>query len=241
MKEVEFKILSNREIAKDVFEMVLDGDTGEIRAPGQFVEIALPGKYLRRPISICDYEKNRLTLVYKVVGHGTEDMSYMEKGEFLKVLISLGNGYKTSAIPDGAVLAGGGVGVPPLYALCKKLVAENKHPYVALGFNTKDDVFYVEKFRALGVPVNVTTVDGSYGAKGFVTAIIGSHNYACCCGPEPMLRAVYNAVEDGQFSFEARMGCGFGACMGCSKRTKNGFKRVCKDGPIFTYDEILWD
>ncbi|MGP1589257.1 MAG: dihydroorotate dehydrogenase electron transfer subunit [Oribacterium sp.] len=240
MKEVEYKIISNREIARDVFRMELDGDTEAIRTPGQFVELRLPGHYLRRPISVCDWSKDRLLLIYKVVGQGTEDMSYLEGGSYLSALTGLGNGYDSSAVPDRPVLAGGGVGVPPLYALCKRLVQENKHPYVALGFNSREDVFYEGEFRALGVPVNVTTVDGSYGHRGFVTDILGSHDYALCCGPLPMLRAVSARVKGGQFSFEARMGCGFGACMGCSMETRNGAKRVCKEGPVFDREEILW-
>ncbi len=240
MKEVEYKVLSNREIAKDVFRMELDGDSSDIKLPGQFVEVQLPGRFLRRPISVCDWTKGRLVLIYKVVGQGTEDMSYLEEGTYLKILTGLGNGYDIASIPDSPVLAGGGVGVPPLYALCKRLVQENKHPYVALGFNTKADVFYEEEFRALGVPVNVSTVDGSYGHEGFVTDILGSHDYALSCGPLPMLKAVSNKVKGGQFSFEARMGCGFGACMGCSMETKNGPKRVCKEGPVFDREEIIW-
>ncbi|MBE6004842.1 MAG: dihydroorotate dehydrogenase electron transfer subunit [Lachnospiraceae bacterium] len=240
MKDVEFKILTNEPLTGDIFRMTLDGDTSDIRRPGQFVEIAIPGRYLRRPISVCDWSDNRLTLIYKVVGEGTEDLSYMEPGDYISALTGLGNGYDLKKIPKNPVIAGGGVGVPPMYALAKELKKTGITPYVALGFNTKDDVFYEAEFKALGVPVNVATVDGSYGAKGFVTDIIGDHDYALCCGPEPMLKAVYDVVKDGQFSFEARMGCGFGACMGCSKKTKTGFKRVCKDGPIFMMEEIAW-
>ena len=240
MKEVEYKILENREIARDVFRMVLDGETDAITAPGQFVDLSIPGRFLRRPISVCDWEKGKLTLIYKVVGHGTEDLSFMEAGGYLKALTGLGNGYSISRIPKDAVLAGGGVGVPPLYALAKLMTRAGKHPYVALGFNTKEDVFYVEEFRKLGVTVNAATVDGSFGAKGFVTDLIGPRKYAVCCGPEPMLRAVYQMVDGGQFSFEARMGCGFGACMGCSMKTTGGYKRVCADGPVFDYAEICF-
>lgn len=240
MKDVEFKILTNEPLTGDIFRMTLDGDTSDIKRPGQFVEISVPGRYLRRPISVCDWSDNKLTLIYKVVGEGTEDLSYMEPGDYIKALTGLGNGYDLKKIPKNPVIAGGGVGVPPMYALAKELKKIGITPYVALGFNTKDDVFYEAEFKALGVPVNVATVDGSYGAKGFVTDIIGVHDYALCCGPEPMLKAVYNVVKDGQFSFEARMGCGFGACMGCSKKTKTGFKRVCKDGPIFMMEEIAW-
>lgn len=240
MKEREFKILENRPLAKDVYLLKLDGDCSAIQRPGQFVEVEIPGKYLRRPISVCDVEGDQLTLIYKVLGQGTELLSYKEEGEYLSLLTGLGNGYNLSKVPDHPVLCGGGVGVPPLYYLCKKLVQEKKHPYVALGFKSKEDVFFEEEFRALSVPINITTEDGSYGAKGFVTSILGQHDYALCCGPEPMLKAVYQEVKDGQFSFEERMGCGFGACMGCSRKMKTGMKRICKDGPVFSYDEILW-
>ena len=164
----------------------------------------------------------------------------MEEGEYLSILTGLGNGYSVEDAPKNPVLCGGGVGVPPLYYLCKKLVEAGKHPYVALGFRAKEDVFFEEEFRALGVPVNVATEDGSHGQKGFVTSLLGNHNYAMVCGPEPMLRAVYEKVEGGQFSFEERMGCGFGACMGCSRKMKSGMKRICKDGPVFTWEEIEW-
>ena len=240
MQECEFKILENKMIAKEVFLMKLDGDCSEFTAPGQFCEIKIPGKYLRRPISVCDVSENTLTLIYKVLGEGTEELSCMEEGEYLSILTGLGNGYSVEDAPKNPVLCGGGVGVPPLYYLCKNLVEAGKHPYVALGFRSKEDVFFEEEFRALGVPVNVATEDGSYGQKGFVTALLGNHNYAMVCGPEPMLRAVHEKVEGGQFSFEERMGCGFGACMGCSRKMKSGMKRICKDGPVFTWEEIEW-
>ena len=240
MQECEFKILENKMIAKEVFLMKLDGDCSEFTAPGQFCEIKIPGKYLRRPISVCDVSENTLTLIYKVLGEGTEELSCMEEGEYLSILTGLGNGYSVEDAPKNPVLCGGGVGVPPLYYLCKKLVEAGKHPYVALGFHSKEDVFFEEEFRALGVPVNVATEDGSQGQKGFVTALLGNHNYAMVCGPEPMLRAVHEKVEGGQFSFEERMGCGFGACMGCSRKMKSGMKRICKDGPVFAWEEIEW-
>ena len=240
MQECEFKILENKMIAKEVFLMKLDGDCSEFTAPGQFCEIKIPGKYLRRPISVCDVSENTLSLIYKVLGEGTEELSCMEEGEYLNILTGLGNGYSVEDAPKNPVLCGGGVGVPPLYYLCKKLVEAGKHPYVALGFRSKEDVFFEEEFRALGVPVNVATEDGSYGMKGFVTSLLGKHNYAMACGPEPMLRAVHEKVEDGQFSLEERMGCGFGACMGCSRKMKSGMKRICKDGPVFAWEEIEW-
>ena len=240
MQECEFKILENKMIAKEVFLMKLDGDCSEFTAPGQFCEIKIPGKYLRRPISVCDVSENTLTLIYKVLGEGTEELSCMEEGEYLSILTGLGNGYSVEDAPKNPVLCGGGVGVPPLYYLCKKLLEAGKHPYVALGFRSKEDVFFEEEFRALGVPVNVATEDGSHGQKGFVTSLLGNHSYAMVCGPEPMLRAVHEKVEGGQFSFEERMGCGFGACMGCSRKMKSGMKRICKDGPVFTWEEIEW-
>lgn len=240
MRDIEYKVLSNREIARDVFCIELDGDCSDITAPGQFVELKIPGRYLRRPISVCDWSENRLKLIYKVLGKGTEDMSYLESGSYITALSGLGNGFNIKAVPDRPVLAGGGVGVPPLYALCKRLIEMGRHPYVALGFNSSEDVFYEEEFRALGVPVNIATVDGSYGHRGLVTELIGQHDYALCCGPLPMLKAMHERVKGGQFSLEARMGCGFGACMGCSIETKSGAKRVCKEGPVFMREELIW-
>ena len=242
MKQGYFEIIANEKIAKSVFKMTLCGDTEGIR-PGQFVNIKLDGFYLRRPISVCDCEKNKLTIIYKVVGDGTELMSGMLKGEKLDVLTNLGNGYDTSLSGDCPVLLGGGVGVPPLYMLAKALVAENKKVRVVLGFNTKDEVFCEDEFRALGCETSVTTADGSYGIKGFVTdALPESYSYFYTCGPEPMLKAVYKKTKtSGQMSFEERMGCGFGACMGCSCKTLTGNKRICKEGPVMKKEEILWE
>ena len=242
MERVVFKIKDNKKIAKNVFEVKLEGNTDAITKSGQFVNIQLDGLYLRRPISVCDYSKNSLTLVYKVVGKGTEQLSQMEKGD-LDVLVGLGNGYETENSGKEPVLIGGGVGVPPLFNLCKKLIAEGKKPSVILGFNTKDEIFYEEEFKKLGVNVYVTTVNGEYGIKGFVTDALKNINYTYfyTCGPEPMLKAVYNATTtSGQFSFEERMGCGFGACMGCTCKTKYGNKRICKDGPVLVKEEIIW-
>ena len=220
------------------------GDVSAIERPGQFVNIAIDGLFLRRPISVCDVEDNVLTIIYKVVGKGTEKMSYMKGGEILDILTGLGNGYFTDLSGEKPLLVGGGVGVPPMYKLCKDLIKEGKEPTVILGFNTKSEVFYENEFKALGVTVFVTTVDGSYGIKGFVTDAIkevGEYTYLYTCGPEPMLKALYNAVTtSGQFSFEERMGCGFGACMGCSCKTKYGNKRICKDGPVLVKEEIIW-
>ena len=224
--------------------MVLSGDTSDITASGQFVNILLDGLFLRRPISVCDCEGGVLTLIYKVVGKGTDKMSKMGIGEKLDILTGLGNGYDLSTAGDRPLLIGGGVGVPPMYMLAKKLCEQGKKVSVILGFNTKGEVFYEDEFRALGCDVTVTTVDGSHGEKGFVTGAMknGEYSYFYTCGPEPMLKAVYGASDtSGQFSFEERMGCGFGACMGCSCKTLTGNKRICKEGPVMKKEEILWE
>ena len=241
MFDTVFEVATNREIARGTYEMVLLGDTQGIR-PGQFVNLRLEGFYLRRPISVCDYGDDCLTLIYKVVGHGTEYMAGLKKGVKIDALTGLGNGYDTSVSGDRPLLIGGGAGVPPLYALAKKLLSEGRTPGAILGFNTKDEVFYEDKFRTLGIDTYVTTVDGSYGIRGFVTdAMDLDYTYFYTCGPEPMLQAVYNkSVTSGQFSLEERMGCGFGACMGCTCKTKTGHKRICKDGPVLTKEELAW-
>ncbi len=243
MKQEIFTVLTNEKIAKDVFRMTLKGNTEAITATGQFVNILIEGKFLRRPISVCDWDKDSLTLIYKVVGEGTKEMSAYGAGKTLDILTGLGNGYDTTLSGDEPLLVGGGVGVPPVYGLCKKLVAEGKKPTVILGFNSADDVFYKEEFEALGATVFVTTADGSMGIRGFVTDAMKdiSYTHFYTCGPEPMLKALYKATEtDGQFSFEERMGCGFGACMGCSCKTITGYKRICKEGPVMRKGEILW-
>ena len=242
MKQGIYEIKSNVKIAKDVYKMVLVGDTSAITAPGQFVNILLEGKYLRRPISICDWDGESITLIYKVVGNGTEQMAEMKEGS-LDLLVGLGNGYNTAKSGDQPLLIGGGVGVPPLYGLCKALITEGKKPQVVLGFNTAEEVFLAEEFAALGAEVTVATADGSLGVKGFVTTAMESltYDYFFTCGPEPMFRAIEGAVGvSGQYSFEERMGCGFGACMGCSCKTKYGNKRICKDGPVLEREEIIW-
>ena len=243
MKQSIFTIVENKALTKDVFKMVLEGDTSAITAPGQFVNIQLAGKFLRRPISVCDWNETTLTIIYKVVGHGTEAMCVMVPGEKLDILTGLGNGYDLSLCGDNPVLLGGGVGVPPMYGLAKALVREGIVPTVVLGFNTESEIFYENEFKALGCAVTVTTVDGSYGVKGFVTdALPENYSHFCTCGPEPMLKAVYKAtVTSGQMSFEERMGCGFGACMGCSCKTLTGYKRICKEGPVMKKEEILWN
>lgn len=243
MKQSVFEIVSNTALTDSVYKMVLRGDTSAITAPGQFVNIRLEGMFLRRPISVCDYDSDTLTIVYKVVGKGTEAMRAMTAGTELDILTGLGNGYDLSVSGGEPVLMGGGVGVPPMYNLAKKLLAQGKKVSVILGFNTKSEIFYEEEFKALGCDVTVTTVDGSYGVKGFVTTPLADmdYTYFYTCGPEPMLKAVYNATNvSGQFSFEERMGCGFGACMGCSCKTKYGNKRICKDGPVLVKEEIIW-
>ena len=243
MKQSIFEILENTALTKDVFKMVLSGDTSDITASGQFVNIQLEGLYLRRPISVCDWDDKTLTIVYKVVGKGTEAMSKMAPGVKLDVLTGLGNGYDLTKAGDKPVLLGGGVGVPPMYGCAKKLVELGIKPTVILGFNVKDEIFYEEEFKALGCDTIVTTVDGSYGVKGFVTnALPEGYTHFYTCGPEPMLKAVYKATTtSGQMSFEERMGCGFGACMGCSCKTLTGYKRICKDGPVMMKEEILWE
>ena len=238
-----YKILSNEKIAKSVYKMVLEGDTSAITAPGQFINIKLDGKFLRRPISICDSDERTITVIYKVVGEGTEQMSDMCPDETLDVLVGLGNGYDTNESGSSPLLLGGGVGVPPLYKLAKKLISEGKKVSVVLGFNTADEVFYETEFKALGADVKVATADGSYGIKGFVTDVLKDidYTYFFTCGPEPMLKAIEKTVTtSGQYSFEERMGCGFGACMGCTCKTKYGNKRICKDGPVLKREEIIW-
>ena len=244
MKQTIFTIIENIPLTDTVFRMVLEGDTSAITAPGQFVNIQLDGLYLRRPISVCDREGDKLTIVYKVVGKGTEQMSRMQVGEKLDILTGLGNGYDLSLSGDKPVLLGGGVGVPPMYLLAKELLKQGKKVSVILGFNAKSEIFYEQEFKKLGCDVTVTTVDGSYGTKGFVTTVLEEmdYTYFYTCGPEPMLKAVYKASKtSGQMSFEKRMGCGFGACMGCSCKTLTGYKRICKEGPVMRKEEILWE
>lgn len=243
MKQGIFTVKENRKIAKNTYSMKLVGDTSDITASGQFVNIKLQGFFLRRPISVCDCEDGVLTIIYKVVGKGTEVMAEMQGGEELDVLTGLGNGYDLSLCGDKPLLLGGGAGVPPMYMLCKQLLAMGKKVSVILGFNSADEVFFEKEFKELGADVTVTTADGSVGIKGFVTDAMktADYTYFYTCGPEPMLKAIdKTAVTEGQLSFEERMGCGFGACMGCSCKTKYGNKRICKDGPVLKKEEIIW-
>ena len=244
MKQSIFTIVSNVALTDTVYKMVLCGDTSHITNCGQFVNIQLEGLFLRRPISVCDYDGETLTIVYKVVGKGTARMAAMVSGEKLDILTGLGNGYDLSLSGDKPVLLGGGVGVPPMYNLAKKLIAQGKEVTVILGFNTQSEIFYENEFKALGCKVIVCTADGSYGVKGFATTPLSEidYTYFYTCGPEPMLKAVHKAtVTSGQMSFEERMGCGFGACMGCSCKTLTGYKRICKEGPVMKKEEILWE
>lgn len=240
-----YTVLSNEPLTPAVYRMVLEGDTEYITRSGQFINIELEGKFLRRPISVADYDATTITIIYKVVGRGTEQMSKMEVGKKLDILTGLGNGFSTDNDAQRPLLVGGGVGVPPMYNLCKRLLAEGKRPTVIVGFNTKSEVFYAEEFKALGVDVHVATADGSQGIKGFVTDAIREagieFDYLYTCGPLPMLKALYDATDvEAEFSFEERMGCGFGGCMGCTCKTKYGYKRICKEGPVLKRDEIIW-
>lgn len=243
MNQVMMKITDNKKIAEKTYFMSLEGDTSAITKPGQFINIKLDGFFLRRPISVCDCENGKLSIIYKVVGNGTKKMSELPVGAELDILSGLGNGYDTSKSGDCPVLIGGGVGVPPMYLLCKKLVSEGKKATVILGFNSEKEVFGVDEFKATCAEVYVTTVDGSVGTKGFVTDVLKNldYTYFYTCGPMPMFKAIESiAKTSGQYSFEERMGCGFGACMGCTCKTKYGNKRICKDGPVLEREEIVW-
>ena len=240
-----FTIQANDRIAREVYRLRLVGDTAAISAPGQFVNLALDGFFLRRPISVCDWTADSLTLIYKVVGRGTAALARMGPGETLDLLVGLGNGFSCAVSGSRPLVIGGGVGAPPMYGLVKALLAADKQPIVVLGFNTAADAFYLEEFRALGVPVLTATADGSLGTRGFVTDAISQaqplYDYYFACGPEPMLHALYDALPtDGQLSFEERMACGFGVCMGCSCKTKYGSRRICRDGPVLRKEEIVW-
>ncbi len=239
----KFTVVSNDKIAKDVFLMQLYGNTENITRPGQFIHIELPGFFLRRPISVCDLNGYKLTVIYKIFGEGTEYMSKLLAGTVLDVLAGLGNGFDTEKSGEQPLLIGGGAGVPPLYMLAKRLIKDGKKPSVILGFNNADEVFFKDEFEKLGCKTVVATADGSVGVKGFVTDALKEfeYDYIFTCGPIPMLRAVYEKTEtDGQYSFEERMGCGIGACMGCVCQTKKGYKRICKEGPVLRREEIAW-
>jgi dihydroorotate dehydrogenase electron transfer subunit len=244
MEQQILTVLSNEKLVNGVYKMVLNGKVSAITNSGQFINIKIDNLFLRRPISVCDYSSDSVTIIYKVVGHGTEILKDKVKGDLLDCLLGLGNGYDLTLSGEEPLLIGGGVGVPPMYNLAKKLIEQGKKVTVILGFNKAEEIFYEKEFISLGAKVLVTTVDGSYGIKGFVTDAMKdlSYSYFYCCGPEPMLKAVFNAsVTEGQLSFEERMGCGFGACMGCSCKTIYGNKRICKEGPVLKKGEILWN
>ena len=243
MKQGFFTILENMPLTGSVYKMRLGGDASAVKAPGQFINIRLDGKFLRRPISVCDSSENEITILYKVLGQGTEYMTTLRPGDRLDILTGLGNGFDLSCAGEAPLLIGGGVGTPPMYRLCKDLLKAGKTVTVILGFNSREEIFYEDEFKALGAKVIVSTADGSYGVKGFVTDAMEGQDYTYyyCCGPEAMLKAVWRTgVSSGQLSFEERMGCGFGACMGCSCKTVTGYKRICKDGPVLRKEELLW-
>ena len=239
---MQYQIIENAQIAPGVFLLDVAGDTSMVKAPGQFCQLQIPGFYLRRPISICDWDESGMTLIYKAVGQGTDALSRMRPGDLLEGLNGLGNGYDVAACGEKPLVIGGGVGIPPLYALTKALLAAGKKPTVILGFNKMEEIFLLEEFEDLDIPVTVTTADGSFGTRGFVTdALPESYDSFFACGPLPMLKAVYQKSDaPGQLSLEERMGCGFGACMGCTVQTSAGPKRVCKDGPVFRKEELPW-
>ncbi len=243
MEQIIVKVVSNKTISNNIFEMKLNGSFNNLK-PGQFINIKIKNCYLRRPISICNHSKDTITIIYKVVGKGTDLLSKLKKNEELDILTNLGNGYDLTNSGVNPILIGGGVGIPPLYYLAKELLKLKIKPIIILGFNTKDDIFYIEEFKKLNIKIFITTIDGSIGAKGLVTDAlkqIDSYSYIYTCGPEKMLKAVYDvALTPGEYSFEARMGCGFGACMGCSCKIKYGSKRICKDGPVLKSEEIIW-
>ena len=245
MNKVTYTIRSSRQLAGDIFEVILEGDTSAITMPGQFVNLDLPGFFLRRPISICDWDESTVKLLVKIAGKGTDMLVHLKSGVELDTLSGLGNGFDFTLAGEHPILVGGGIGIAPIYGLARRMKAAGITPLVALGFRSAKDAFYLEEFKALGCELLVATEDGSMGMKGFVTDLVKSRperDYILTCGPLPMLKALHALPQltDGQFSFEARMGCGFGACVGCTVPTKDGYKRVCKDGPILYKEEIVW-
>ena len=243
MKDCVLTVAANEALTKDVYRMVLRGDVSDFTAPGQFLNLRPAGSFLRRPISVCDLGEESVTIIYKVVGQGTARMAAMAPGEAISALTGLGNGYDLAPAGERPLLIGGGVGVPPMYLLAKRLRAQGREVQAVLGFNRASEIFCEAEFRALGCAVTVATADGSYGVRGFVTdALPEDYSYYFCCGPEPMLKAVYRTAKgEGQLSFEKRMGCGFGACMGCSCKTITGYKRICREGPVLRKEEIAWE
>lgn len=242
-----FVIEENRQVSPRTRFIRLRGDVDALGAPGQFVNISIPGKYLRRPVSVNRFfrKENELHLLYNVVGEGTEILSEMQPGSQLDILVGLGNGFSIPGNISHPLLLGGGIGAAPLLQLAYELVANGKKPVAVIGYNTEADSFGIEKeLRDMGVASYVATVDGSVGTRGFVTDVIRekglTFDYFYACGPMPMLRAVSALPVEGELSLECRMGCGFGACMCCSLETVDGAKRICKDGPVFKKSELIW-
>jgi dihydroorotate dehydrogenase electron transfer subunit len=242
MRQEKLKVTANEKILHDVYFMRLSGDCSGISRAGRFIDIRIEGFFLRRPISIYDYTDKYVDILYKTVGAGTDALAETPAGAELDVLLPLGNGFDISKRGGKNLLVGGGIGLPPIYSLAKEFVSQGMQPVVIAGFNTSADILPMERFHEIGIDPVIATADGSVGVKGFVTDAmkLEDYDYVFCCGPKPMLKAVYDASPDGQFSFEERMGCGFGACMGCSIETKHGPKRVCADGPVFFRDDIIW-
>ena len=244
MKQSLYTVKTNEALTQDTYKMVLAGDTSAFTVAGQFVDIKIGELFLRRPLSLCDFDDESFTVLYRVVGKGTDVLKTMKPGDTLDVLTGLGNGFNLSKSGDRPLLIGGGLGISPMYRLAKELIAEGKHPVAVLGYNKKEEIFFADEFKALGIELYISTADGSVGTKGFVTDVIknlSDYTYFYTCGPEPMLKAVSLITDtEGELSFEARRGCGFGACMGCSRETKYGTKRICKDGPVLTKEELIW-
>ncbi|MCR5787205.1 MAG: dihydroorotate dehydrogenase electron transfer subunit [Acholeplasmatales bacterium] len=240
MNAVDLKVLENKQINNDIYLIKLEGDTSEIKNSGEFAELKLDNYYLRRPLSIHDYDSKTVSFLYKVLGHGTRDLTRYKKGDVINTILGLGNGFNDlNAISP--LLIGGGIGMAPLLNLAKRFNEKNIRPNILLGFKNINEVCYVEEFKKYG-DVYVTTDDGSFGYCGNPVSFLQNNNlkfdkyYAC--GPLVMLKYLTKYSTLGYVSLEARMGCGIGACMGCSIETKNGIKRVCKEGPVFDADEV---
>lgn len=242
ISNIQLETISNLPVTHNCFRLELAGECLPEIAPGQFVQVEIPGKYLRRPISVHDSSEERIVLIYKTVGEGTQILSNMVPGQELSVLAPLGKGFDTAMCQEHALLIGGGLGAAPLYKLAKALLADGKTVSAILGFNTAADIVLTDEYRALGIEPQVVTLDGSFGIKGVVTdASIPGHDCFYTCGPLPMMRAVCGKLQGpGELSMEERMGCGCGFCYGCSIQTANGPRRVCADGPVFKKEEILW-
>ena len=245
-KIVNYIIKENIQLNHNIFKLVLLGDTTWCKRPGQFIEITVDNGYLKRPISICDFNEKELIIIYKTIGKGTKWLAQQAKGAIINTIVDLGNGFNIIPLGQNILLIGGGVGIPPLYLLAKTAISKGKNVTVILGFQSKEDSFYVKEFQDLNIPVYVSSNDGSIGTKGFVTTIMENQNLTnvnyCCCGPLVMMKAIAKvSTAKGLLSLESKMGCGFGACMGCSIETKKGYRRVCKEGPVFKSEDIIWE